>query len=285
MARFTTFRTGGPASYLAEVSTEEDVVAAAEAAREMGIPWRAIGHGSNILASDSGIDEAIIVFRSKAAPSILPDNRISASGGLALSALIEFMAMKSLGGLEHLAGIPGTVGGAVAGNAGAYGAAIGNVMESARVVSRGGDVREVRASEFKFDYRFSRIQETNEAILNVTLKARPEDPDLLKSEIISRILDRRAKHPDHKSIPTAGSFFKNPMRGGQRLSAGKLLEDAGCKSLRVGNAMPWPRHANIIVTDGPSKSCDVRSLAEQMKEGVERKFGISLANEVRYIGF
>lgn len=285
LAQFTTFRTGGPASYLTEVSAEDEVVDATRAAQKMGIPWRVIGCGSNILASDSGIDAAIIVFRSAIVPSILPGGRISVSGGLALSSLIEFMAKKGLGGLEHLAGIPGTVGGAVAGNAGAYGTAIGDIMEGAKVLSPDGDVRDVHTSEFKFSYRFSKIQETNEAVLSVTLKVHQDDPDFIKSEIISKILDRRSKHPDHQSTPTAGSFFKNPMRDGRRLSAGKLLEDAGCKAMRVGNAMPWHKHANIIVTDGPSKSSDVKKLAEQMKDSVEGKFGISLADEVRYIGF
>ncbi len=284
LSGYTTFRIGGPARYLAEVSSPEDVVEAAVTARNMGLSWTTIGHGSNILASDDPIDRAVIVYRSKTAPKILDDGRVEVSGGYPLHKLIEFLVLKGLGGLEKLVGIPGTVGGAIAGNAGAYGTWISEHVELLSVLN--GDADEITRSQedCSFEYRDSVIKRKGEIILKATLNMRPEDSEVLRNELAAKIADRRQKHPDPERIPTAGSFFKNPKSpDGKRKAAGEMLEKVGCKKLRVGNAKTWHKHANIIVTDGPSTAIDIRQLALQMTERVLDEFGINLMPEVTYL--
>jgi len=284
LAGYTTFRLGGPAALLAEVSTTEDAVRAVEKARETGVKWRVIGHGSNILPVDSKINTAIIVFRSDAPPDIRPDGTVKVSGGYPLSALVDCLAYKGLGGLERLAGIPGTIGGAVTGNAGAYGTTIGEHVVSATILDRDGNVREISAEEFSFAYRHSRIRETGEAVLDVTFKTVPDDAHSLRATLVGKLIDRRIKHPDPMFTATAGSFFRNPEdANGNRTAAGRMLEEAGCKELRVGNAHPWQKHANIIVTEGIAKASDVKKLAAEMASRVKTKFGVELTPEVSYL--
>lgn len=285
LARYTTFRIGGPAALLAEVSTAEEVVEAAANAGKMGVLWQVIGHGSNILAGDGTIDKAVIVFKDKTPPKILPDGQVEVSAGCPLSYLVDFLAYKGRGGLECLAGIPGTVGGAVAGNAGAYGTTIGERVVSATILNRNGNVRTIPAKDFSFDYRHSMIKETGDVILKVIFKTYAEDSHILRAILVGKLIDRRLKHPDPMFVPTAGSFFKNPKgKDGNRTAAGKMLEEAGCKELRVRGAYPWPRHANIIITDGKASANDVKMLAQEMARRVEDKFGARLSPEVCYLG-
>jgi len=284
LSSFTTFRIGGPAAALTKATTADEVVAAAERANAMGLPWRVIGRGSNILVADEGLDAAVIVFQSAEPPQISNDGHVVVSGGFPLAELVSLLALKGLAGLEDLAGIPGTVGGAIAGNAGAYGKAIGNLVGSVRLLGRDGRARELAGHELQFAYRHSVLKETTEAILDATLATSPGDATLLMGTVEMRLADRRAKHPDHLVVPTAGSYFKNPMSPeGRPIAAGKLLEEAGCKGLRSGGAHQWHKHANIIVTDGNTKAADVLSLAAQMSERVYEHSKIQLSPEVSYL--
>ncbi|MFH0799198.1 MAG: UDP-N-acetylmuramate dehydrogenase [Pseudomonadota bacterium] len=284
LSAFTTFRIGGPASALARATTADEVLAAATRADAMGLLWRVIGHGSNILVADEGLEAAVIVFQSAEPPQIFNDGRVVVSGGFPLAELVSLLAFKGLAGLEDLAGIPGTVGGAIAGNAGAYGKTIGNLVGSVRLLGRDGRTRELTGLELLFAYRHSILKETTDAILDATLATSPGDATLLMGIVEARLADRRAKHPDHLVVPTAGSYFKNPMSPeGKTIAAGKLLEEAGCKELRAGGAHLWHKHVNIIVTDGNTKAADVLSLAAQMSERVYEHSKIQLSPEVSYL--
>jgi UDP-N-acetylmuramate dehydrogenase len=285
LSGYTSLRVGGPAAHLFEARSEEEVIGAIAAANEGGLDWRVIGFGTNILASDRGTKKAIIVFRDgKVHPKVVDRTYIEVNASFPLSSLVEFACASGLGCIEDLAGIPGSVGGAVAGNAGAYGKTIGDSVASVRVCGRDGRLRDLSHDEMNFSYRSSRIKSSGEAILGVRLKARPCDPSSLKGIALKRLADRKEKHPDYHVIPTAGSFFKNPgCPDGTRVAAGRLLEDAGCKGLRVGNATTWHRHANIIITDGPSSSAEISELASEMKKRVGQKFSIALEPEVYYL--
>lgn len=284
LSNYTTFRIGGPADTLVNVSTAEEVTEAIWHAESHGLPWHVIGHGSNILVSDEGFAGAIIVFKNSELPKINKDRSVTASGGLALNLLVNFMAENGLAGLENLTGIPGTIGGAICGNAGAYGTSISDRLISALVLDRTGGTRQVAASELAFSYRTSILKETNEVVLEAKFSAEQSSAEVLRSIIAEKLADRSQKHPDYSRVPTAGSYFKNPAaKDGSRIAAGRLIEDAGCRELKVGGARLWTSHANIIVTDGKASSNDVRTLAQSMTKRVQASFGVKLVPEVVYL--
>ncbi|MFH1830564.1 MAG: UDP-N-acetylmuramate dehydrogenase [Pseudomonadota bacterium] len=284
LSAHTTFKIGGPATAVFEANSAASVIESTWKAKGMGLLWQVIGHGSNILASDQGYDGAIIVFKDEIPPHDDENGTITVSGGYTLKKLIDFMAEKGKGGLENLYGIPGTVGGAIAGNAGAYGSQIADSISSVLIMDRAGNVRKVKRDELEFAYRWSSIKEAGHVVLEATFRTDEKDPTELKRTIDERLADRKRKHPDPKGTNTAGSFFKNPLgQDGKRISAGKLLEEAGCKELRVGGARLWHTHANIIVADENATAADVRKLANTMATRVSEKYGINLLPEVCYL--
>lgn len=283
LSEFTTFKIGGCVSYLTVAATSDEIKNAVGEANSKDIPWQIIGSGSNILAPDTDIDRAVIVFRSNIEPEFLTDNGVKVSAGFELLQLIERSAMHGLSGLEKLAGIPGTVGGAIAGNAGAYGTAISDHLLSVTLLDRNCVVREVTAADLNFQYRSSSIRTSGEVILDATFRLIPALPEELKKTILETIADRIRKHPDYKMYPTAGSYFKNPTINGVRTPAGKLIEEAGCKGLKVGGAYQWPTHANIIAAENGSKAEDVINLTKQIADRVFEKFSISLEPEVVFL--
>lgn len=281
LSSFTTLRIGGPASALFEASDPDAVVLSARRAESIGLPWRVIGQGSNILASDAGVAGAVIVFHGGEAPQAGPEGLVRVLGSTLLDDLVGFMVERGLGGLEALAGIPGTVGGAICGNAGAYGTAIGERISRVTLLGRGGEVREVNARELEFGYRHSIIKESREAVLEALIEARPADPAVLRKTMKEKQSDRAAKHPNHRVTPTAGSWFKNIRQSdGTMTAAGRLLDEAGCRELVVGGASLWPRHANIVVTDGRATFAEVDALVSEMARRVEERFDIKLVEEV-----
>lgn len=281
LSNYTTLRIGGPAEFLALAPSAGVLCVAARDARRRRMPWRLLGHGSNVLAPDEGLAGTTIVFRDETPPTRLDDRRVSVSGGFALHDFILFLAERGLGGLEALAGIPGTVGGAIFGNAGAYGTAIGDRVRRVRLLTREGSVREIAGDELEFSYRHSRLKEEPAAVIEATIELAPADRGRLLEAVEEKLADRAAKHPDWKTTPTAGSWFKNIKRDdGTVVAAGRLLEEAGCKELRVGGAFLWQSHANIVVTDGHASAADVRELTAQMAARVLDRFGIQLVPEV-----
>ena len=283
LSHHTTFRIGGPATAFLVVRNPDEVVQATWKASGMGLPWHVIGHGSNLLVSDKGFDGAVIVFKDDTPPHRNADGTVVASGGYALGELVAFMAEGGIAGLEDLAGIPGTVGGALCGNAGAYGTAIGDRLKSILLLDRDGGMRRAAASDLRLAYRSSALKESGEVVLEATFHAARGDPDRLRRHVEERLADRRQKHPDPLRVATAGSFFKNPTASdGRRIAAGRLLEDAGCKELAVGGARVWPAHANIIVAEGAAQAAHVGELAARMSARVAEQHGITLVPEVVY---
>ncbi len=280
LSDYSTFRIGGTARHLFEASSSEELVQAVNFANSKSMPWMVIGGGSNILFPDEGIGKAIIAYRSRFLPVLVDRSHVKVSGGSSLFDFCCFAAGRGLKGLEKLTGIPGTVGGAIAGNAGAYGTSIGTSLSSVTLMDKLGNISEVAANDLQFSYRSSRIKRTGEVLLNATFKFENEDSYALMQIVEETLEDRRMKHPDPAINPTAGSFFQNPTIDGIRVAAGKLIEEAGCKCLKVGLARQWDTHANIIVAEAGAKAADVKSLTQILSSKVLAQFGITLVPEV-----
>jgi UDP-N-acetylmuramate dehydrogenase len=205
-----------------------------------------------------------------------------------LDDLAAFAVAQGLEGLVCCTGIPGTVGGAIAGNAGAFGEQIGDRLVSVDLLDRKGGLRTVKPEELGFAYRRSRLQETSDVVVSARLQLGSADRDALARRRREILEIRASKHPDWHATPTAGSFFKNiepTSKAERRQAAGWFLEQAGAKELRIGGARVYEKHANIIIADAGCKASDVLALSQMMAKSVREKFGFDLQREVRLVGF
>jgi UDP-N-acetylmuramate dehydrogenase len=290
----TTFRIGGPADHFFAARTPSALVAALESAHACGVPVFLLGGGSNLLVSDEGFRG--LVVRNACETITFDGSAVHVEAGADLLDLIRRCEQRGLAGLEFAAGIPGSVGGALYGNAGCYGKDIGGlVIECTDVALDGGVVETRPAAWYGFGYRDSRLKREPRALLSCLLQLAPGDREASRREIEERLESRRVKHPQWRVEPTAGSYFKNLppdwsmpdarlSPGTQRVAAGQLLDACGCRGLRVGDALVYPKHANIIVNAGRATARDVLTLAGIMKARVRERFGVTLEEEVMFLG-
>ncbi|MDD3275857.1 MAG: UDP-N-acetylmuramate dehydrogenase [Kiritimatiellales bacterium] len=283
----TTFQLGGPCPLLIEGATAAQLPAIIQLLNKAGQPFLVIGQGANLVIADQGIDQAVIRFCSEI-PTIKADgNRVTVSGDTLLDDLALFTVENEVGDLTFCTGIPGTVGGGIAGNAGAFGRQMGDHLISAERLGLDGNVRTVLRNELEFAYRHSKLKETGEIVLYATFELPASETSIMQAER-DRILEfRREHHPDWHTIPCAGSVFRNiePTSAVERRkAAGYFLEEAGARDLHVGGAKIYEKHANIIVADEGCTAQDVWDLSEQMAAAVKEKFGIDLVREVRFLG-
>ena len=284
---YTTFRLGGACRELATVSGAPAAAAAIRDWNAAGIPWRIMGGGSNLLVADAGIPDAVLRIHSGLPDCRLDGGMVCASAGTALDALARFAAEEGRAGLGFAAGIPGTVGGGICGNAGAFGAALGDALDRVEVLTRAGEARTMPRAALEFDYRSSSLQRTGEIATRAWFRTQAGDRSALRAEREEILAQRREKHPDWRALPTAGSFFKNlpaETPGERRRAAGKYLELAGAKSMREGGAYVYDKHANIVIAGPGSTARDVARLAARMAAAVQEKFGFVLEPEVRRWG-
>jgi UDP-N-acetylmuramate dehydrogenase len=289
MASVTTFRLGGPCRALITCETPAALITASRILRERDLPYMLIGSGSNLLVSDHGLECYVLRFVSEY-PQIRQDGeRLLVTGGTVLDAVAKFAAEAGLSGFVNTSGIPGTVGGAIVGNAGAFGWQVGDALEKVRLLSPDGSIREATNADLGFRYRHSDLRDAGEIVLDATfsLEAGGSAEELLVER--QRILDLRAsKHPNLAKDPCAGSFFRNiePTSAAERRQAsGWFLEQCDAKQMRVGGAGVYPRHANIIINTGENcRSQDVYDLSSKMAAAVKEKFDLSLVREVRPTG-
>lgn len=282
----TTLRIGGPATCCITAHRSEDLAAAVQTCREEGIPWFLLGGGSNVLFSDRGFEGVVIVAKQDGV-AIAPGNRLEAASGLELMDLVRLAEARGLSGFESLAGIPGSVGGAIVGNAGAYGRNIAELLESVELITEEGEVAWVPPDSLEFDYRESRLKRSSEVVLSARFRLAEGDRDSISSIIRETLATRAEKHPPHDAA-TAGSFFKNlppETPGGRRIAAGLILDRAGAKGMRVGDAYVFEKHANIVVNRGHARAADVLELTRAMKQLAFDHAGVILEEEVRRIGF
>lgn len=287
LAALTTFGVGGPADWLVDVRSVEELHAVVRAAREAGQPVHVLGGGSNILVSDRGVRGVVVRVRLTGVSQPTPDC-VRAEAGLTMNGLVRWMVGRGLAGLEAWAGTPGTVGGAIHGNAHYGGHDISEHLITVALVTPDGEWREEAAEAMGFGYDTSRLFETREIVVWADLKASPGEPEALRAVARASLAHRKRTQPLH--LPSAGCVFQNPLPGrdvvpdGIPWSAGALVDRAGLKGVMMGGAQVSTTHANFIVADGTAKAADIRALIERARQTVHEKFGVTLREEIVYLG-
>lgn len=273
-AELTSLRVGGAIDWVLSPETEDQAAALVHEMDQAGIGWRALGSGSNILADDG--EHRYVVLSLKELKGELEFNRerVSVPAGYSLPRLCIDVARSGLSGIEGLGGIPGTVGGALWMNAGAFGHEIGTVTETVRI-ARDGKVVEIPGSAIQWNYRHTSFRE-GELVLGATLRLTRDDPEKIRARMEDAKSRRMATQP-HGSR-SAGCFFKNPPTS--KLATGKIIDEMGMKGARKGSAVVSPVHANFIVTEEGARAEDALALAEEVRERVKREHGIDLEYEV-----
>jgi len=275
LRQLTTFHIGGTPVRYFHPRTLAEVVAALQECRQMNLPWRVLGGGSNLLVDEGQLPYAVIHIHEPGFDQIERSGAlVRAGGGVPTAALLAYCRDEGLGGLEFLAGLPGTIGGAIAGNAGAWGKEICSMVARLCVVSPAGQVRVMSRPELDYSYR--RTETGGGIITQAEFELNPRSPKLIAMQMGDYVRSRAQRHPVAEW--SAGCVFKNPPRA----SAGKLLDRCGLKGHKVGDAEVSQLHANFIVNRGAAAASDVLRLIEIMREAVRREFSIELELEVRH---
>ena len=274
-AELTSLRVGGAIDWVLSPRDETAAAALVHELDQREIAWRPLGSGSNVLADDGEHHYVIVSLKELKANPVFNGNLVSVSAGYSLPRLCIDAARQGLSGIEGLNGIPGTVGGALWMNAGAYGQEIGTVVETVRV-ARDGRVREIPGDEVKWNYRHTSFKE-GELLLGATLSLRTDDPEQIRARMEKAKSQRMETQPH--GARSAGCFFKNAPAS--PIGTGKMIDDLGLKGTRRGGATVSQKHAIFIVTEGEeAKAADALALAEEVRERVKREHGIDLEYEV-----
>ena len=286
LAPLTTFKTGGPAEWLADVTSEEELRALVADAGMADVAVTMLGGGSNVLVADAGVEGVVVRLRLTGIAQTAADS-VRAEAGLTINGLVRWTIGRGLAGLEAWAGTPGTVGGAIRGNAHWQGEDIASRVRSVTLVSRDGKVAEVPADEMGFAYDTSRIPQTGEVVLAATFAVAPGNAEALRERAKASLHYRKATQP--LALASAGCIFQNPSAADPvpkeiPRSAGALVDRAGLKGAAVGGARISERHANFIVNDGGASAEDIRQLIERARAEVRERFGVELRDEVVYLG-
>jgi UDP-N-acetylmuramate dehydrogenase len=288
MASVTTFRLGGPCRALVKCSDPESLITAAGILREYGLPYMLIGGGSNLLVSDQGLECYVLRFICDTPQIQRQGERLWVSGGSILDHVAKFAVEQGLAGIIKTSGIPGTVGGAIVGNAGAFGWQVGDALEEVRLLAPDGSIRKASNADLGFSYRHSDLRDSGEIVLDATFALNSGSPDELLAQRQEILELRASKHPNLRNDPCAGSFFRNiepTSAANRRQAAGFFLEQVGVKEMQVGGAGVYPKHANILIKREPEcRAQDVLDLSRQMAAAVKARFGIDLVREVRPTG-
>ena len=278
MSKHTTFRIGGPASYfVTPMDTEElsQVVVLCKAER---VPFFLLGHGSNILVSDKGIGGVVIQLYKNYAKFSIEGNLVKAEAGIMLNKLGQEIRDAGLTGFEFAAGIPGTLGGAVMMNAGAYGGEMKDIVESVSLMDYDGNLIKKSGEEMDFSYRHSIVEDEELIVLGATLKLNPGNIENITAKMQELALARKTKQP--LEFPSAGSTFKRP----EGYFAGKLIMDSGLAGYRVGDAEVSEKHCGFVINKGHASAKDVMTLIDDVRNTVYDKFKVELSPEVRFVG-
>ena len=287
LAPFTTFRLGGPAEWLLETRNSAELLVALKIAHEGGVAVTILGGGSNVLVADAGVRGLVIRPRGGDVREV-DQARVRADAAVTINGLVRWTINHGRAGLEAWAGTPGTVGGAVFGNAHFGGRLIGDIVSEVRLASRDGSTIDVAASAMAFGYDRSRLQDTGEILLSAVFRVAPGDPAVLRATARASLAFRKRTQP--LDTPSAGCIFRNPEPGhdmvpeGTPWSAGALVDRAGLKGASVGGARVSPTHGNFIVSDGTATAADVRALIDRCRQAVRDQFGVELREEIVYLG-
>lgn len=279
MSRHTTFRIGGPAAFYAAPGNEAELAALLRLCRANDVPVRILGNGSNLLVSDRGLDGVVVAMEENWNYGELSgENSLRAGAGLLLSRAAALALKHSLTGLEFAGGIPGTVGGAVMMNAGAYGSEMKNVVTSVRLMDREGGIHVLDGEQMEFSYRTSCVARSGYVVLEAVMDLEPGDPTEIRARMDDLAARRREKQP--LEFPSAGSTFKRPAG----YFAGKLIQDSGLQGAGRGGAQVSEKHCGFVINRGGATAADVLELCGHVQATVKEKFGVDLEMEVRRWG-
>lgn len=277
MKNHTSFKVGGPVDVLVTPEKYGEIVDIIKMCKKIGIPYFIIGNGSNLLVRDGGI-RGIVIKLSKLSSITTYGTKITAQSGASITAVSIAAREAKLSGLEFACGIPGSVGGSVAMNAGAYGGEISHVLESAVVVDENGQIRTLNNKELELGYRASAVTKHNYVVLEATFSLKNQEYENIKRKMDELMKARREKQP--LEYPSAGSTFKRP----EGFYAGKLIEDSGLKGTNVGDAEVSIKHSGFIINKGNATAKDILDLIEKVQNTVKKKYNVELYPEVRIIG-
>lgn len=279
MSRHTTFRIGGPARHFCLPADEGQLAATVAACREAGEPYYILGNGSNILVSDSGYQGTVIQLFRNFEGICIEGNRVKVRAGELLVKAAHQAARAGLTGMEFASGIPGTIGGALVMNAGAYGGEMKDIVREALVMTGEGELLRLSADELELGYRSSIIARKGYVVLEAVLELSQGEPEAIREKMQELKEARTGKQP--LEYPSAGSTFKRP----EGYFAGKLIMDAGLRGFQMGGAQVSEQHCGFVINRGGATAADVLSLVAQVQAEVRRQFGVDLEMEVKTLGF
>lgn len=277
MKKHTTFKIGGCADCLVKVSSVGEISAVVSLCREYDVPFIVIGNGSNLLVGDGGIRGVVIKTEDMSACRV-QDEYIYADCGVTLTRLASAAMKNSLSGLEFAGGIPGTLGGGIYMNAGAYGGELADVVESVTYMDGGGDIKTAARGELNMGYRKSMFTDSDYIILSCVMKLKHDSIENIREKMLEYSRRRLEKQP--LTQPSAGSTFKRP----EGCFAGKLIEDAGLKGFSIGGAQVSTKHSGFVINTGCATAKDVMDVIDHVQKKVDGQFGIKLEPEVRFVG-
>lgn len=279
LSRHTTFRVGGPAEYLVtpQIAQIPQVVAIC---RRYDLPLTVIGNGSNLLIADAGLRGVVMeIGKAAAGIRVIDEDDLVVSAGTLLSETAAFAAKEGLAGMEFAAGIPGSLGGAVVMNAGAYGGEMKDILSGVRVLTQNGEIRVRPADELELSYRHSRMMDEQDIVLEARLNLTQDSTAVIRARMEELKKKRVEKQP--LEYPSAGSTFKRP----EGYFAGKLIEDAGLRGFRVGDAQVSEKHCGFVINRGAATAAQIMELMQEVRRRVREHSGVELEPEVRLLGF
>ena len=278
MKKHTTFRIGGPADYLVLPQTVEEIADIVKLCRQEEMPWYIMGNGSNLLVADAGVRGVVIQLLRNFNQIQVEGSQIRIQAGAQNAAVARQALEASLTGFEFAAGIPGTIGGAVVMNAGAYGGEMKDILKEVTVLDQGGMIQRIPEEELELGYRTSIIARKGYLVLEALIELKPGDPQEIRA-VMDELKEKRVtKQP--LEYPSAGSTFKRP----EGYFAGKLIMDAGLRGFTVGGAQISEKHCGFVIKKGGATAKDVTDLMEETKKVVMEKFGVALEPEVKRLG-
>lgn len=278
MRRYTTFQVGGLADFLVLPETIDQIKEVIQLAKKEEVPYLLLGNGSNMLVSDCGFSGIVIRFH-RFHKMEVNGEQIIAQAGVSLALLGKTAWKHSLTGLEFAAGIPGTLGGAIRMNAGAYGGEMKDVVTEVKVLTEQGEILDLSAEQLEFSYRKSVVEERNYVVLEVKMQLQQGNADEIRSYMDELSKQRREKQP--LEYASAGSTFKRP----EGYFAGKLIQDAGLRGFAIGDAMVSEKHCGFVINRKKATAKEILDLMKHIRQDVKEKFGVLLEPEVRFIGF
>ncbi len=287
LAPFTTFRVGGPADLFIETRGSDEIVTALTLAHAAGALVTVLGGGSNVLVSDAGVRGLVIRTRGGGV-TLVGRDRVRADAAVSINGLVRWTVNHGCAGLEAWAGTPGTIGGAIFGNAHFGGRSIGELVSDVRLASRDGTTTDLPGAEMAFGYDCSRLQRTGEVLLSATFRVGPGETAALRATARASLAFRKQTQP--LDTPSAGCVFQNPDPARDRLTdgvpwaAGALIDRAGLKGTAIGGARVSPAHGNFIVNEGSATAADIRGLIVRCRDEVRARFGVELREEIVYLG-